>query len=191
MIKAVIFDFYGVVCNEIGSKWYRSVPPIEVVPELKEKYDAPSDTGKITEEEFFAGIGQSIHKCGSEVRADWLQSAEIDNEVVALIKELKANYRTALCSNTVTQLFKQLLQENELEELFDVIVASSEVGMVKPNPDIFKYTLKQLGIDPEEAIFIDDRETNVAGAKAVGMQAILYTDIALLRKELENILSRE
>jgi epoxide hydrolase-like predicted phosphatase len=60
------------------------------------------------------------------------------------------------------------------ERLFDVIVFSSEVGVCKPDPHIFQCALEQLGVDASATVFIDDRENNVNGAKALGIHAIQY-----------------
>lgn len=80
--KAIIFDFYGVICNEIGSLWYKSISDSDTLKFLKETYDAPSDTGEISEIEFFEGIAKAVGKTGAEVRAEWLNSAKIDTELI-------------------------------------------------------------------------------------------------------------
>ena len=60
-----------------------------------------------------------------------------------------------------------------LDELFDVVVDSSEIGMRKPNPAIFAHTLDLLGVAPERTAFLDDFAGNVTAARGVGMIAIL------------------
>jgi len=188
MIKAIIFDFYGVICYEIGSNWYKTRPPKKLIPELKEKYDEPSDIGTISEEEFFEGIAPSIGLTAEDVREEWLSAAKIDFELIDFIKQLKTTHKTAICSNTAPKIFREILLENDIESVFDVIVSSSEVGMIKPNPDIFLHTLKELGVKAEETIFIDDRETNLEGARAVGIQSILYKNLEELQPELKSLL---
>lgn len=188
MIKALIFDFYGVLCYEVGSNWYKTRPPRELVDELKEKYDAPSDIGVITEEEFFDGIALSVGLTGQDVRLEWINASKIDKELIAYIKTLKSNYKTAICSNTAPKIFRETLQINKIEDLFDVTVSSSEVKMVKPNSDIYLHTLKELDVEPEEALFIDDREINLEGARAVGIKSLLYKDFEQFRADLQEII---
>jgi len=188
MPKALIFDFYGVICSEIGSQWYQMRPPQELIPELKEKYDTPPDTGEISEEAFFAGIAASVGLTGEEVRQEWLRAAVIDQELLEYIQYLKKQFKLAICSNTAPKIFRDILKLNDIENLFDVVVASSEVGMVKPNADIFLYTLNELGVEPDEAIFIDDRESNIKGAEAMGIPSILYTNPTQFRVNLDKIL---
>jgi len=60
-----------------------------------------------------------------------------------------------------------------VDDLFEVIVDSSEVGMRKPNPAIFRHALELLGVAPDRAVFLDDAPGNVAGAQAAGLHGIL------------------
>lgn len=76
-----------------------------------------------------------------------------------------------------------------LEELFDDVVDSSEVGMRKPAPEIYLLALERLGVVASEAVFIDDAPGNVAGAEAVGITSVLMgqqrTDVAAAIEALE------
>lgn len=184
MIKAIIFDFYGVVCSEIGSPWYQSISSSADVSHLKQAFDVPSNLGEISEKEFFTGIGKAIGKEGEQVRDDWVQAAEINTSLVDFICRLKSKYKIAVCSNTQPELFRELLQKYRLEDLFDVVVSSSEVGMMKPGLEIFRHTLAELEVKPEEVLFIDDRVANVEGTEKVGIVSILYEDLDKLEVEL-------
>jgi HAD superfamily hydrolase (TIGR01509 family) len=71
------------------------------------------------------------------------------------------------------------------EELFDAVVLSGEVGMRKPEPEIFLHTVGLLGVDPTEAVFVDDLPYNVSGGVAVGMVGIEHTSYDETVAELE------
>jgi putative hydrolase of the HAD superfamily len=185
MIKAFIFDFYGVICNEIGTKWYSTQPETSLIPELKIKYDTPSDYGKISEYSFFNGIAVSVGKTGQDVRKEWLDSVIINFEIITLIKMLKSkNYKIAVCSNTVSELFREIMEMNNISNLFDVTVVSSEIGKVKPYSEIYEYTLSELGLKPSEAIFIDDRTINCEGAQNVGIKSYMFDTINRLYEDI-------
>ena len=62
------------------------------------------------------------------------------------------------------------------DELFDVILDSSAVGLRKPDPAIYRLTCERLGLDLAECLFVDDLECNVAAARALGMEALLCSD---------------
>jgi len=82
--------------------------------------------------------------------------------------------RTAMLSNCGPEVIDRVRAQRDVTRYFDAMVISWEVGAVKPEPAIYRTALERLGIAPEEALFVDDRAVNVAGAEAVGMQAMLF-----------------
>jgi putative hydrolase of the HAD superfamily len=85
-------------------------------------------------------------------------------------------YKTGLITNNVKEASQEWRAIVPVDELFDVIIDSSEVGMRKPNPAIFLHTLELLGVEPGRAVFLDDAEGNVDGARRAGLHAILVAD---------------
>jgi epoxide hydrolase-like predicted phosphatase len=75
--------------------------------------------------------------------------------------------------------------------LFDTVVISGEVGMRKPEPEIFRHAAATLGLEPEECVFIDDVEANIAAAMTCGMVGIHHTDAAATARELQALLGVE
>lgn len=108
-------------------------------------------------------------------------------KLIRYIAALKKTHKTALLNNTQKEFFRNIVREYDLERLFDVVVSSSEVGMIKPHSEIYRRTLQKLNVRPEEMMFIDDREENVRGAEAVGIHSIRYTDFPTLRKEFDTL----
>src|SRR5579871_5335546 len=97
-------------------------------------------------------------------------------EVIATVRRLRGEgYRTALLTNNAKELADFWRPLLPLDELFDLVVDSSEVGMRKPDPRIFAHTLAELGVAAERAVFLDDYPGNVAAAEGAGLQAILVT----------------
>jgi len=89
---------------------------------------------------------------------------------------LAAGFRTALVTNNAHEFRDSWRRLVPADELFEVIVDSSEVGMRKPDPRIFELTLERLGgIPPEQAVFLDDAASNVAAAERLGIRSILVT----------------
>lgn len=91
-----------------------------------------------------------------------------------LLRELRAmDIRTGLITNGSSHRQRRKVRQMELEPLLDVITISEEAGMRKPEPGIFHNTLAQVGVDPEEAMFVgDDPWSNIGGARSSGMRAI-------------------
>jgi epoxide hydrolase-like predicted phosphatase len=109
--------------------------------------------------------------------------------LINYIHSLHKKYKTAILSNASQGQIKKILEGTKTEEAFDLIVVSSELGIMKPDPQIFKYTLKQLGISPAETIFVDDIERYCVAAEEIGIKAIRYENFGQTKKELEKLLA--
>jgi putative hydrolase of the HAD superfamily len=93
---------------------------------------------------------------------------------LALARALRTRYKVSVLSNADVSLRARLGQEPDVMELFDDIVVSAEVGMAKPEPEVFRLAARRLGCPPAECVFVDDWDVNVAAARDVGMAAVLY-----------------
>ncbi len=77
----------------------------------------------------------------------------------------------------------------EFEEVFDHVIISCEVHLLKPDPKIYKLTLDRIGCEAEESVFIDDTKENVLAAEKLGIHGIFFQNREQAIKELESILS--
>jgi putative hydrolase of the HAD superfamily len=94
-------------------------------------------------------------------------------ELLDFIRSIKPDYKTGTICDAWWDA-RNNLKQFIIRENFDVIVFSAEEGLKKPDSEIYLRTLERLGVDPQEAIFVDDRLPNVAGARQVGLHAIQY-----------------
>lgn len=112
-----------------------------------------------------------------------------NTEVIDMIKSLKGDYGLAMLSNVSgRRSLDERFAPGELDELFDVVVASGDVGFEKPSPHIYTMTAEKLRVLPEECLFVDDIESFCIAAEAVGMQSLHFVNIqdslVALRKRL-------
>jgi len=108
---------------------------------------------------------------------DIMRGTKIE-QTIELIKELKGHYQLAMLTNVPSRYsLDQRFDPGELDELFDVIIASGEVGWDKPAPEIYTLTLERLGVKPEEALFIDDIPSFTAAAAALGIKTFTYLNV--------------
>jgi putative hydrolase of the HAD superfamily len=91
---------------------------------------------------------------------------------------------TAILSNIGADVLASVERTFDWIHHFDVLVWSYQLGIVKPDPEIYRHTLRELGTNPEETLFIDDRRPNVEAARALGIQALEYSSVEQLREEL-------
>ncbi len=107
-------------------------------------------------------------------------------------REIRSDgYRTALVTNNAREFRESWRSVLPLDELFDAVVDSSEVGMRKPDPAIFEHALDLVGgVAPERCVFLDDFPGNVAAAERLGMAGVLVTaDVQAAIAELDRLLA--
>ena len=93
--------------------------------------------------------------------------------------------KTAILSNMSRYVANCLRQSAKWFDLFDHLCFSGDIGMAKPDRAIYHLCLDALGVPASQALFIDDREVNVAAAQGVGMQGIVFRSAEQLQPELE------
>ena len=102
-----------------------------------------------------------------------------------LLREYKAKgHRLYGLTNWSAETFCQVRDVYPIFKLMDGIVVSGEEHCIKPSPKIYQILLDRYRLNPTDCVFIDDRQDNVDGARAVGMQGILFTDAQSLRRTL-------
>lgn len=192
-VKAIVFDFGGVITKknvtviaEFISKSLNISQP-EALQTLAKLKQFEHKGGK--EIDFWPKFGNSI---GKKITADWLnqlkearlQAIEEIPGMNNLVKDLqKQGYKTALLSNG--KRLAGIKKERGYYDLFHPIILSSEVGIRKPDPKVYRLILNQLNMKPEEVLFIDNKIENVKGAQSVGMDAIEFVSMKQLTQELK------
>ncbi len=181
--KALIFDFFGVVCSEISPFWFEE-HFAEKGNELRHQYLRPADCGVISQKELFDELAVMAKVSPEEIEKDWLAHVRFNTELIGLIRELKSEYKIGLLSNATSPFFHTVMALSGTVDIFDHVVVSSEVGHAKPEPEIYNEMISRMEIAPSEAMMIDDSQANVDGARNVGMEGHLYVSISELRKVL-------
>lgn len=192
---ALLIDFDGVL-----RRWPASDDAIEIahglpigslrriafVPALLDQALA----GRITDEQWREQVAERLRAIypGSAAEAavgQWSQPCgQLDIEVMALLDDCRPDLRLVLVSNATTRLARDL-QTLGLSERFDAVVNSSELGWLKPEPEIFRAAFARAGVEARQALFVDDDPDNVAAAVALGARGLRYRDCEGLRGWLE------
>ena len=114
----------------------------------------------------------------------------IDTALLDTIRGLHPLYKVGLISNAWSGL-RAYITRNSFADIFDHMVISAEVGMMKPDPKIYYHALEQFGVAPQEAVFLDDFQENITGAQAIGMNAIHFTDPGQALQQLKSMLNSQ
>ncbi len=192
MIRAIFFDCFGVVITDalkvVIDELTKSNP--EAAQQIHDIIHA-NNRGLISPDDSNRQIADVL---GVSVEA-WrnrIEKGEIkDERLLAYIRELRSHYKIGLLSNVGRQSIQRRFSPEELETYFDAVVASGDLGVMKPDPEIYLRGAEMLGVQPEECLMVDDRETHCGGAEAVGMETVLYRSYGQGRRALEALLRRQ
>jgi putative hydrolase of the HAD superfamily len=185
VIKAIVFDFYGVIRSDEYHDWLSN----HGIKRDKKFTSATAnlDKGIDTLDQFFEGLSKLSNIPPEEIRKEFLAQGSLDKELLALILKLKDKYKIALLSNASSSHLRDVMKQANIYNLFDEVVISSEIGYTKPSNQIFDHLLKCLGIKADEAIFIDDNQSFVDAANNLGITGIKYTNVDSLIKSFEEM----
>ncbi|HEY8675772.1 MAG TPA: HAD family phosphatase [Candidatus Dormibacteraeota bacterium] len=210
-LKGAIFDFGGVMTEPLGRHREKIVDPIQLdllrffLNEFKDVYHLPTgahdlhllETGAISDDEFFGRMTARYMAEGGHSGVDariaeyvvFGRGMAACGAMIDAVRQVKgAGYRTALLTNisrSGESVWRSLLP---VDELFDVVVDSSQVRMRKPDPAIFLLTCDRLGLAPEECLFVDDLRCNVDAATELGMTTIQCNDPMVIADEVVELL---
>jgi HAD superfamily hydrolase (TIGR01549 family) len=116
----------------------------------------------------------AIKEIATTVVTAWQQYIPIDPECLQVLQALHSGYTLGLISNfDHPPHVHQVIDEYALRQWFSVIVISGEVGVKKPQPEIFHLALEQTGMAPMEVVYVGDTAEDVQGARAAGMHPIM------------------
>jgi putative hydrolase of the HAD superfamily len=197
-VKGIVVDYGGVLMRTLD-KGPRNM--------IKEMYDLDdrglnslvfgnplwkqAQLGAVTSEELWAGVGTILHLTAGEkeeFRRRFWSGDRLNRPLVDLIQQARLRgIRSALLSNAADDLTGHL-ETIGLTDIFDSIVVSAEVGLMKPDPRIYHLVLDELRLLASEAVFVDDEPANVQAARDLGMTSIRFTDNASCIAALEGLL---
>ncbi len=192
MIKAIIFDCFGVF---IGNPYKLRAQALDQSDPEKGKrlheINRASDRGYLSRQETADQMAELIGITTEQFLAEQDQGEIRDEELVAYVKTLRPQFKLAMLSNISSRdRLNMRFEPGQLDELFDVVVASGDEGFIKPEPEIFQIALHRLGVEPEECVMIDDILEYCQGAEAVGIHAIQYFSLQQCITDLNALIDR-
>lgn len=188
MIKAIIFDFFGV----IGQSTYRLIHEDFETSEdqnrqFKELHKA-LDYEFISQADFirsYATILNIPEERMKQLFHDSKRRFSTSGALLDYIAELRKSYKIGLLSNITMQSYHEFIEP--IKNRFDVIVTSYQTKLAKPERAIFELCAVRLGLDTSECIMIDDSFDNCEGARVTGMQAIQFVSLEDLKKQISEL----
>lgn len=186
MIKAIIFDCFGVLYRSSADELYRRCDP-ERRDELHD-IRMQRDRGYIHYDEYIDIVADMLDMDKVELR-DMSERQHVRNEeLFSYIRSLdRARYKVALLSNIGDTTMDQLIPTSERQLLFDEVILSYQVGLIKPDPRLFQMMSERLGVSAESCVMVDDIERNCRSAESVGMKSIQHDENTVTLAELHRL----
>jgi putative hydrolase of the HAD superfamily len=201
MFHGIIFDLDGVI-RHWGDDHLRAA---------EQRYDVPRDlilkatfgcaafdealVGRVTAEawhaaardELCAMVGRDVGGAVDDFVAfpGWIDRAMLD-----LIDGLRTRLRVGLLSNGTTRLEDHLVL-HDLAGHFDDVVNTARIGVAKPDAQAYLIAADRLGVTPTDCMFVDDRVSNVEGARSAGLTGIHFQGVEQLQTDLDELLSAD
>ncbi|MEO8820521.1 MAG: HAD family phosphatase [Ginsengibacter sp.] len=199
-IENIIFDLGGVLLDIDYNRTRDEFEKLGVT-RFNEMYSQANadrlfqklETGTIDEEDFYKELNHSsgMNLSPDEIKKAWnAMLLTFREDSLQFLDQLKNKYRIFLLSNTnkihfasFDEIYYQTKRSKKFEEFFDKIFYSFEIGLRKPDATCYKWVLKDLNLNPERTLFIDDSIDNINGANSVGIQTLLLSP----GKRIENL----
>ena len=195
-LQAVIFD-YGMVLSTAQEPG--SLAALKQLTGLDDeafdrcywRYRHRYDLGELNGRTFWgaisddAGLGLNAAEIERLIEHDVTMWSTLNESMLRWVAAIQdAGFRTAILSNMGEELLRYMRQEFGWLGRFDHHTWSCELGIAKPDPEIYRWTCRQLGVLPADALFLDDKPENIEAAEGIGLQAIQFSTAEALQAEL-------
>jgi HAD superfamily hydrolase (TIGR01509 family) len=187
MVKAIIFDCFGVLVTEawlpFKQKHFGHDPALL---EHATRISHQADRGLISRQEAISQTAELAGITPAEF-TDAIGHNVPNEELFDYLRQLKACYKIGFLSNISDDYLHQIFNEEHLA-LFDGMELSYKTGVIKPSAGAYGNAATGLGVEAGECVMIDDQPGNVEGARRAGMQAVLYKNMDQLKQDLPPLL---
>lgn len=196
-IRAIFFDYGGVIQRtEFQAPRQKLAERFRLEYEDMDKivFDSPTakqaTVGEIPAGKHWEAVARRLKVGGdeiAEVEREFFAGDVVDRSIVEYLRSLRPRFKVGLISNAWSDM-RDYLVRNRLDEIFDTLSISAEVGAAKPGAKIYLHALEQAQVRAEAAIFVDDIPVNIEACERLGMKGILFDDPHRAMKRLQNLL---
>ncbi len=195
-IKAVIWDFGGVlVRTDVDNGRDALAERLGITRAALEArvFDGENrrqaQIGGVDGDAYLQEVAEEFGMSVVALRQTFFGADQLDHTLMAYIRGLRRQYKTGLLSNAMNNLRALLTTDYPILDAFDAVVISGEVGVMKPHPAIYLLAAERLGVQPSQAVFVDDFIQNVHGAQEAGMRGVHFTSREQTLAELKTLLA--
>lgn len=200
MIKALITDYGGVLMRTRTDRTRRELeqrlglPPHTIEDRVfASVLSTQAQSGEISEPEFWQTLARELNLAQFALspqafRLEFFADDFLDGELIQFFRNARSTFKTGLISNAWDGLRDLLTDLWRIDDAFDVITISAEEKVMKPDARIFHTTLERLGVQADEAIFLDDFKVNVEAANALGLKGVHFRSSEQAQRDIRALL---
>ena len=188
MIRAVIFDFYGVLYTNFD--WQAIDERIQSDEGKAQRFahlKNQSNKGLLNNVDFRREVAKLADDKNHPDNPAVLAEPDINRDLVEMTKEIIPNVKIALLSNGNRPDVVSQLRECAIYPAFDEVFTSSDMHFIKPEKAAYLHAFRQLGVEPEEAVIVDDSPGHTGATESYGFNAIHFTDNRRYVDELKEL----
>ena len=196
-IRAVFFDYGGVIQRtefqaprqQLAERFSMDYDDIDKLVFGGESAQRAS-VGEIGEDAHWSQVLKRLKQPASElqtIKDEFFGGDVVDHEMVEFIRSLRGRFHVGLISNAWDGM-RPHLERTGLIELFETVIISAEVGVMKPEARIYHLALEQAQVKAGEAVFVDDMPANIAACESIGMKGILFKEPRVAMEALKKLL---
>jgi len=196
-IRAVFFDFGGVLMRtefqaprqHLAERFKLDYDDIDKIVFGSESARRAS-VGEITEETHWLEVLKRFKRPASEIKSfsdEFFGGDILDHNLIEYIRSLRGRFHTGLISNAWSGL-REFITKEKIIDIFDTVIISAEVGVVKPDAKIFNIALEQAKVRAKDVVFVDDVKVNIEACEKIGMKGVLFKDPQETMDQLNRIL---
>jgi HAD superfamily hydrolase (TIGR01549 family) len=191
MIRAVITDCFGIFYPDPVSLYrHDGKTPEHIVMALYDIHERAA-IGAISKEAYVERAARLLQQPAEKIEEVFYGNTGRDNDALAYMGSLRAQYKVVMLSNAGAGMVESRFTPEELQQFFDRVVLSYQLGTAKPDPAIYSWVCEQLAMRPEEILVVDDDTGNCQAATSVGMQAVVYHDLTQAKADIDELLASE
>lgn len=195
--KAVLFDYDGVLTTDKSGSlttntYISKITGIDyaAIDKAIRPYNERLLKGQLTHLDIWDDVCAKLNtKTDFKVLDAAFKSTPLNNDMLSLARKLKKQYKVGIITDNKKDRIDCLRVYQNLDEIFDPIIVSAEVGFNKLSEDIFMYAVNYLQLKPAECVFIDNTRENLEAPKMLGMATIYHddkvNDVSLIEKILQ------
>lgn len=194
MIKAILFDLHGVLFTNSTKTFIEKLtlrtglPKTKIISVFDEGIGVDYREGRASHDEFWSHVSKGLKlENVDELEKEWMNEYRLIEGTRDLIFKLMKKYRIFYLSDNFQAKIDWLHSQHQFLDWFEGGLSSHEVGARKPDLKMYEKAIEQINLQPEEILFIDDKDINLPPAHKLGMQTILFTTPEDLEARLESL----